>query len=46
MPISLLIVDDSDLIRTSLRSLLGSVAGITSTVRPARWARRLIGGVT
>ncbi|HOE42224.1 MAG TPA: response regulator transcription factor [Rhodoferax sp.] len=28
MPIQLLIVDDSDLIRTSLRALLGSVAGI------------------
>ena len=28
MPIKLLIVDDSDLIRTSLRALLGSVAGI------------------
>ncbi len=30
MTMSLLIVDDSDLIRTSLRALLGSVAGITS----------------
>ena len=30
MPITLLIVDDSDLIRSSLRSLLGSVAGIAS----------------
>ena len=28
MPIQLLIVDDSDLIRASLRALLGSVAGI------------------
>jgi DNA-binding NarL/FixJ family response regulator len=30
MPISLLIVDDSDLVRASLRALLGSVAGISS----------------
>lgn len=30
MPITLLIVDDSDLIRASLRSLLGSVTGIAS----------------
>lgn len=30
MPTHLLIVDDSDLIRTSLRALLGSVAGIDS----------------
>ncbi|MBK9441296.1 MAG: response regulator transcription factor [Comamonadaceae bacterium] len=30
MPIKLLIVDDSDLIRASLRALLGSVAGIAA----------------
>ncbi len=30
MPINLLIVDDSDLIRASLRALLGSVAGIAA----------------
>ncbi|MBV5297563.1 MAG: response regulator transcription factor [Rhodoferax sp.] len=30
MPIQLLIVDDSDLIRASLRALLGSVAGIAA----------------
>ena len=34
MPISLLIVDDSDLVRTSLRALLGSVPGI-ATIREA-----------